>query len=173
MKNYKEILKDITTLIFDVDGVLTDGSVLIHPNGEKIRTLNSRDGYALQLAVKKGFNICIITGGNSVPVKEALKTLGITDIYLSSSYKPDVLKDYLFERSIKPHNCLYMGDDIPDYHTMQMVALPVCPYDDAKEIKDISLYISPLNGGKGCARDVIEQVLKSQNKWMDSESFKW
>ncbi|MCC7050295.1 MAG: HAD hydrolase family protein [Bacteroidia bacterium] len=173
MKNYKEILNQITTLFFDVDGVLTNGTIIIHPSGEKIRTLNTKDAYALQLAVKRGLNICIITGGNSAPLKEALSGLGITNIFLCASYKLEVFKNFINENNLIAEDCLYMGDDLPDYQVMQLVGLPVCPADAANEIKEICLYVSPNKGGNGCVRDVIEQVLKAQNKWLDKDSFVW
>jgi 3-deoxy-D-manno-octulosonate 8-phosphate phosphatase (KDO 8-P phosphatase) len=172
-KNYKTLLTEIKTLFLDVDGVLTDGTVILHPSGEKIRKLNSKDGYALQLAIKKGLNICVITGGNSKSVKESLNDLGIKDVFLLASHKLEVFNDYVSENNLSLNECAYMGDDLPDYEVMHKVALPVCPADAAQEIKDICLYVSPKNGGEGCVRDIIEQILKAQNKWLDGEYFKW
>jgi 3-deoxy-D-manno-octulosonate 8-phosphate phosphatase (KDO 8-P phosphatase) len=164
-KNYKEILPQITTLIFDVDGVLTDGTVTIMPDGELIRRMNIKDGYALKTAVDNGFNVCIISGGTNQSVKMRLQGLGIKDIYLGAHNKINQLHEYLEKRSIKLKHVLYMGDDIPDYPVMELVALPTSPQDAAPEIKAISKYISHKKGGKGAVRDVIEQVMKVQDKW--------
>lgn len=165
--SYKEIMPNITTFIFDVDGVLTDGTVNVTPTGELARNMHTRDGYALKTAVEMGYNVCIITGGTNEGVKHRLKGLGITDIYLGAHYKTEPFNEYIDIYDINPKNILYMGDDIPDYSVMKQVALPCCPKDAAPEIQNISLYISQKKGGKGCARDVIEQVLKVQGKWKE------
>ena len=159
-------LKSITTFIFDVDGVLTDGSVFVTEAGEQCRTFNTKDGYALQLAVKCGYKVCVITGGRSQGVRLRLNSLGITDVFLGAHVKLDIFKDYINKHQINPANVLYMGDDIPDIDVMQQVGLPTCPTDSAEEVKAVSQYISPKPGGRGCARDVIEKVLKIQGKWM-------
>lgn len=164
-KSYKEIMPQIDTFIFDVDGVLTDGNITIFPNGELIRQMNTKDGYALKTAVDLGYNVCIISGGTNEAVKSRLKGLGITDIYLGAHQKMEQLDEYLDIHDINPKNVLYMGDDIPDYPVMQMVGLAACPKDAVPEIQNISNYISQKRGGKGCVRDVIEQVLKVQDKW--------
>lgn len=164
-KSYKEIMTQITTFVFDVDGVLTDGTVTIFPNGELIRKMNTKDGYALKTAVDMGYNVCIITGGTNASVKSRLAGLGITDIYLGSHNKIDQLEEYLEINEISSENVLYMGDDIPDYPAMDLVGLPTCPKDAVPEVQNISKYISQKRGGKGCVRDVIEQVLKVQDKW--------
>ena len=164
-KNYKEILPQITTLIFDIDGVLTDGTVTVYPNGELVRKMNIKDGYALKTAVDKGFNVAIISGGNSKSVKTRLENLGVKDIYLSTHDKVEKLYEYTDMHQIDLKNVLYMGDDIPDYPVLELVGLPTCPQDAAPEIKSVSKYISHKKGGKGAARDVIEQVLKVQGKW--------
>lgn len=165
MKNYKEILPEITTLIFDIDGVLTDGTVTIFPDGELVRRMNIKDGYALKTAVDQGFNVCIISGGNNKSVLSRLQNLGIKDIYLGAHNKIEQLHDYLEMKNLKLENVLYMGDDIPDYPVLELVALPTCPQDAVPEIKGVSKYISHKKGGKGAVRDVIEQVLKVQGKW--------
>ena len=167
-KNYKELMPQITTFVFDVDGVLTDGSVIIFPDGELVRKMNIKDGYALKTAVESGYNVCIISGGTNEAVRLRLKNLGITDIYLGIHFKEEKLDEYLDIYNIKPENVLYMGDDIPDINAMKMVALPSCPKDAVPEIQDISLYISQKKGGNGCVRDVIEQVMKVQDKWKES-----
>ena len=164
-KSYKEIMNNITTFIFDVDGVLTDSSVHITPTGEMLRIMNIRDGFAMKAALESGYNVCIISGGNNEGVRIRLRNLGITDIHLASPNKVETFKEYIDLYNIKPENVLYMGDDIPDYHVMKLVGLPTCPQDASPEIKEISNYISHKNGGKGAARDVIEQVMKVQGKW--------
>ena len=159
-KSYKEIMNDITTFIFDVDGVLTDSSVFVTNEGEILRTMNIRDGYAMKAAVESGYNVCIISGGSNEGVRVRLRNLGITDIHLGTPDKVETFKEYTELYNINPEQVLYMGDDIPDYLVMNLVGLPCCPADAVQEIKQISKYISPINGGKGCGRDVIEKVLK-------------
>lgn len=173
MEYYKLALKDITTFIFDFDGVFTDGKVMLTMDDEPVRTINTRDSYAVQLAVKMGFNVVIITGGKSKSLELLLKRLGITDIYMRANNKNETLNEHLEKEGIKAENVLFMGDDIPDYKSMLAVKLPCCPLDAAEEIKEISRYISPKKGGEGCVRDVIEQVLKIQRKWMQNEAFTW
>ena len=165
-KSYKEIMNDITTFIFDVDGVLTDGSVFVSNEGEMLRTMNIRDGYALKAAVESGYHVCIISGGSNEGVRVRLRNLGIADIHLGTPDKVETFKEYIDVYGINPEQVLYMGDDIPDYHVMKLVGLPACPQDASPEIKAISNYISHKNGGKGAVRDVIEQVMKVQGKWM-------
>ncbi len=164
-KNYKEILPNITTMIFDIDGVLTDGTVTIFPNGELVRKMNIKDGYALKTAVDKGYKIAIISGGNNQSVVSRLQGLGIKNIYLGVHNKVEKLYEYLDMYELKLENVLYMGDDIPDYPVMELVGLPTSPQDAAPEIKKIAKYVSHKNGGKGAVRDVIEQVLKVQQNW--------
>jgi len=164
-KSYKEIMNDITTFIFDVDGVLTDGSVHITPTGEMLRTMNIRDGFAMKAAIESGYNVCIISGGSNEGVRTRLRNLGITAIYMATPNKVETFEEYCELYTILPESVLYMGDDIPDFHVMQLVGLPTCPQDSSPEIKAISAYISHRNGGKGAARDVIEQVMKVQGKW--------
>jgi 3-deoxy-D-manno-octulosonate 8-phosphate phosphatase (KDO 8-P phosphatase) len=165
MENFKQKLTRIKTFLFDVDGVLTDGKVLIMPNGEVVRNLNTKDGYAIQLAVKKGYRIAIITGGHSLSMKQALENLGVQDVFLKQHDKLSCYKDYINTYQIKEDEILYMGDDLPDYEVMARVGLAVCPQNAAPEIKNISLYISSKNGGEACVRDVIEQVMRSQDTW--------
>ena len=164
-KSYKEIMPQITTFIFDVDGVLTNGIVTVFPNGELVRQMNIKDGYALKAAVDTGFNVCIISGGSNEGVRTRLEKLGLKDIYLGAHNKLEQFQEILDKYDLNPENVLYMGDDIPDYPVMEKVGLPCCPKDAAPEIQDISKYVSQKNGGKGCARDVIEQILKVQGKW--------
>lgn len=166
VKSYKEYLEHITTFIFDVDGVLTDGNVLVTTEGEQYRAMNTKDGYALKTALREGFRVCVISGGSNDGVRKRLKGLGITDIYLSVNNKSDILQSYVEEHSLKLENLLFLGDDLPDYPVMKQVGLPCAPQDAVPEIKAISKYVSHKKGGKGCVRDVIEQVLKVQGKWM-------
>ncbi|MFC4721614.1 KdsC family phosphatase [Geojedonia litorea] len=164
-KSYKEYLEHITTFIFDVDGVLTDGTILLTTSGEMLRTMHTKDGFAMKTALLAGFKICIISGGTNEGVRVRLEGLGITDIYLGAHNKINQLHEYLNANNIKTENVLYMGDDIPDYPVMKLIGLPTCPQDAVPEIKAISKYVSHKNGGKGAVRDVIEQVLKVQGKW--------
>lgn len=168
--SYKKYLKNITTFVFDVDGVFTDGTVLITTEGELLRKMNIQDGYAVKTALKKGYRICVITGGTNEGVRKRLKGLGVTDIYLGADLKEETLEDYLELYEIDPANVLYMGDDLPDLPCMQMVGLPTCPQNAVPEIKAISKYVSPKAGAQGCVRDVIEQVLKVKGDWQDNFS---
>ena len=161
----KELLNNITTFIFDVDGVLTDSSVHVTETGEMLRIMNIRDGFALKAAIESGYTICIISGGNNEGVRIRLKNLGIKDIHLASPDKVATFKEYTQLYNINPEHVLYMGDDIPDYHVMKLVGLPTCPQDASPEIKAICKYISHKNGGKGAVREIIEQVMKVQGKW--------
>ncbi len=160
-------LIEITTFIFDVDGVLTDGSVQVTDNGQSLRTFNIKDGYAMQLAVKKGYNLCIISGGDGIAMGRRFANLGITDVFLGSGDKVSIFNQYLKDKNITAAEVLYMGDDIPDLKVMKLVGLPTCPADAVEEIKAISTFISPFNGGKTAVRDIIEKVLKVQGKWHD------
>lgn len=172
MINYD--LKKIKALVFDVDGVLSSEVISLHPNGEPMRSVNIKDGYALQLAVKMGLHVAIITGGCAESVRRRYEGLGIKDIYMAAAVKTKEYLHLLEKYRLQPEEVLYMGDDIPDYDVMRMCGLPCCPADAAPEIKAISLYISHRNGGFGCGRDVIEQVLKAQGKWMSHEdAFGW
>ncbi len=173
MENFKTRLNRITTFIFDVDGVLTDGSVTLMPDGEQVRTMNIKDGYALQLAVKQGYRVVIISGAKSEMVRKRLNGLGITDVYLGAHAKLDTYKEYLEIYNVNPDEVLYMGDDIPDYEVMKQIGIPTCPADAVQEIKGISIYVSHHNGGRGAVRDVIEQVMKAQGKWTHGDGFVW
>jgi 3-deoxy-D-manno-octulosonate 8-phosphate phosphatase (KDO 8-P phosphatase) len=160
-----EKFKPIKTFVFDVDGVLTEGSLLILNDGQMARLMNIKDGYALQLAVKKNYRVVIISGGTSDAVKERLLKLGVTDCFLKIDNKKEKLTEYVTEHHLNWDEILFMGDDIPDYIPMQLTGLPCCPADAVAEIKQISHYISPVKGGEGCARDVIEKVLKLNGHW--------
>lgn len=164
-KSYKKFLKNITTFVFDVDGVFTDGTLLITSEGDMLRKMSVKDGYALKTALQKGYHVCIITGGTNEGVKKRLMGLGVKDIYLGAHLKEIPLNEYLENNKISPKNVLYMGDDMPDIPPMKLVALPCCPQDAIPEVKKVSKYISHRNGGDACVRDVIEQVLKVRGDW--------
>lgn len=172
-KSYKELLPNITTLIFDIDGVFTNGKVQILPDGQLIRSFSVKDSYAIQYAIKKKMTIAIITGGNSMPVMDALKSLGVQHIFMESKNKLKVFSKFLHEKEISAEEVLYMGDDIPDYEVMEKCGVAVCPFDASEEIKRISDYVSNKKGGEGCVRDIVEQTLKVQGKWFDHDSIEW
>lgn len=163
-------MSKVKAFAFDVDGVFTDNGVILFPGREPMRVMNVKDGYALQHAIKVGFRIAIITGGKSEAVRERFLNLGVTDIYLGSSYKKEAFDDFLQLHDLKAEEILYMGDDLPDYEIMKNVLLPTCPQDASEDIKKISLYVSPFKGGGGCVRDILEQVMKIQDKWYDPDS---
>src|SRR5699024_7156369 len=154
-KSYKEFLHSITTFIFDVDGVLTDGQLYVRSNGELERVMNVKDGYALKTAIDKGYQVCIISGGKNEGVRKRLEGLGIQDIYLGVSQKTIVLEEYMKTHSLAAEQIVYMGDDVPDYEVMQKVGMPCCPQDAVQEIKSISRYISHKKGGNGAVRDIL------------------
>jgi 3-deoxy-D-manno-octulosonate 8-phosphate phosphatase (KDO 8-P phosphatase) len=166
-KNLMELFKSITTMVFDVDGVLTDGTLIILPGGVMARKMNVKDGYALQLAVKKGYKVVVISGGASDEVAERLQKLGVSEVFMRVTDKLGVLGQYVDKQAISWEQVLFMGDDIPDLHVMKKVGLACCPLDAVQEIKDICAYVSPLNGGFGCGRDVIEKVLRLRGDWSD------
>ena len=160
-----EKFKAIKTFVFDVDGVLTEGSLLILNDGQMARLMNIKDGYALQLAIKKGYRVVIISGGTSDAVQQRLEKLGVKDCFLKVDNKKEKLMEYVAQHQLNWNEILFMGDDIPDYVPMQLTGLPCCPADAVPEIKQISHYISAFASGKGCARDVIEKVLKLNDHW--------
>lgn len=162
--------KEIKAFVLDVDGVLTDGSLLLLDDGQMVRRMNIKDGYALQLAIKKGYHILIISGGNAEAVKLRLQKLGVVEVYMNVTDKKEVLLQYLAKYSLEKKQVLYMGDDIPDLVPMQLAGVPCCPADAVSEVKSISQYISPVNGGYGCVRDIIEKVLKLNGHWNLDES---
>lgn len=166
MEHFKDKLKSVKAFAFDVDGVFSE-HVVLDPSGELLRTMNIKDGYAVQLAVKRGYPIAVITGGNSQSIKTRFESLGVKDVYLRSHYKLDDFNEFLTRHAIKAEEVLYMGDDIPDLEIMGVAGIPTCPADAVEEVKAISLYISPREAGKGCVRDVIEQVLKVNHAWID------
>lgn len=173
-KNYKEKLKGIKTLVFDVDGVFTDNSLYLLEGQQPMRKMNVKDGYALQLAVKTGFRIAIISGGRSIAVKERFEGLGIKeDIHLGAHDKLSVFNEFVAKHELETESILYMGDDVPDRGVMQLVGLACCPQDATEAVKEISHYISPHKGGHGCVRDVLEQLLRLHGHWLGSASANW
>lgn len=171
--NYKDKLHSITTFIFDYDGVLTDGTVYPSADGEMMRAANVKDGYALQHAVKKGYRIAIISGGQSKTMEQRMAALKVEDVFLGVSNKKVVFEDYVKKYNLEMNEILYMGDDIPDYELLKTVGVATCPSDAAEEILEIVDYISHKAGGKGAVRDILRQVMKLQGKWFDEEAFHW
>lgn len=165
MSNVLERFGKISTFIFDVDGVLTDGTLLLLETGEQARRMNIKDGFALQLAVKTGYRILIVSGGQSTAVALRLKRLGITDIHMSVLDKRSIVEEYIKKNGLQLQEVLYMGDDLPDLPAFSVAGLPACPADAANEVKQAAVYISPVKGGEGCVRDVIEKVLKLNSHW--------
>ena len=171
MINYD--LSKIKALAFDVDGVLSKQTVVMQPDGLPQRTVNIRDGYAVQLAAKSGLHVAIITGATIESLRRRYHALGVPDVYLSCSRKIDVYQQFLDKYGLSDEEVMYMGDDIPDYEVLLRCGLPCCPADAAPEIRQVCTYVSPLCGGLGCARDVIEQILAAQGKWMTGHAFVW
>lgn len=163
--NILELFKKITTFVFDVDGVLTDGTILVLENGLQARRMNIKDGFALQMAAKNGYTVIVISGGNSPQVVQRLEKLGITEVHMSVLDKKALLAEYIEKNKLAKEKILYMGDDLPDMPAMNLVGLPCCPADAVNEIRETVQYISPFNGGFGCVRDVIEKVLKLNDQW--------
>lgn len=165
MKNYKLFLTQIKTFIFDIDGVLTDGKVLINSDRELLRSYDTKDGYAIKCALIKGFKVAIISGGKNEAVRERFQELGVLDIYLGAHHKLEAYQDLLNNYTLNPEEILYIGDDIPDIPVMEKVGLGCCPADAVSDVKAMADYISHKEGGKGCVRELIEQVLRVQGKW--------
>ena len=167
--NILELFKPITAFVFDMDGVLTDGTVLVLTGGLQVRKMSIRDGFALQMALKKGYRVKVISGGNSPEVQDRLEKLGVKDVSMSVPDKKQLLTDYITGKKLKKEQVLYMGDDLPDIPALQCAGLSCCPADAAIEVRDAVQYISPFNGGEACVRDVIEKVLKLNDHWNYSE----
>ncbi|MBA2499193.1 MAG: HAD hydrolase family protein [Chitinophagaceae bacterium] len=163
--NLLDQFKRIRTFVFDIDGVLTDGTVIVFSGDQQLRRMNIKDGFALQMAVLKGYRVLIISGGNSEPVKERLEKLGVTDVHMSVHDKKGFLDSLLQDIQQDWQDVLYMGDDLPDLELMQHAGISACPADAVAEIREIAKYISPFAGGAGCARDVIEKVLRQNDHW--------
>ena len=165
MAHYKTKLHSIKAFVFDVDGVFTDGTVLVTESGDLLRAHNAKDGYAVRSAVLAGYPIGIITGGTSATIPIRFKMLGIKDIYIGSHTKIEALEDFCGKHGLQPAEVLYMGDDIPDLLVMRACGLACCPADAVEEVKQAAAYISPFVGGRGCVRDIVEQVMRLQGKW--------
>ncbi len=173
MTNFKEALVKVKAFVFDIDGVMSLQTISLNVFGVPNRTVNLRDGYALQLAVKKGYHIGIISGSNSKEYLKRLKSLGITDVFLNSRSKLEHFRVFLKKYNLDESEVLFMGDDIPDLTVMKVAGIPVCPSDADSEIKQVALYISDKKGGEGCVRDVVEQVLRLHDKWLDDDAYSW
>lgn len=163
--NILTAFKKITTFVFDIDGVLTDGTVLVLPNGVQARRMHIKDGFALQMALKNGYRVKIISGGNSPEVLDRLNKLGVSDVHMSVLDKGTLLQEWMKAENLKKESVLYMGDDLPDLPALGVVGLPACPADAADEVKKAAIYISPLKGGEACVREVIEKVLRMNGQW--------
>jgi 3-deoxy-D-manno-octulosonate 8-phosphate phosphatase (KDO 8-P phosphatase) len=159
------LLKEIKAFVFDIDGVMTDGTLLITEDGNLLRTLHIRDGYALRRLILSGYHLAVISGGRSAGVVKRLQDLGVTDIFMDAQEKEGVLQDWMLRHGILASSLAYMGDDLLDIPAMNLAALKACPSDAVTEIKNLANYISPVKGGAGCVRDLIELVLKVQNQW--------
>lgn len=172
MINYD--LNKIRAIIFDVDGVLSKETISLHPDGEPMRTVNIKDGYAIQLAMKLGLRIVILTGGTTESVRMRYERLGVENIFMGCTVKLKTYDEFVANYGLTDDEVMYMGDDIPDYEIMMRVGCPVCPADACPDIKEISRYVSDKRGGEGCGRDVIEQVLRAQGKWLkNNKAFGW
>ena len=168
---FKEEINRVKAFVFDVDGVFSNASMLLDDNGELVRTMNIKDGFAVQLAVRQGYPVGIITGGNSGQVRKRFNLLGVHDVYMKSSSKIDDFIHFYSKYSLNAEDILYMGDDLPDYPVMLQAGIPVCPLDADPEIKKVSKYVSDRKGGDGCVRDVIEQVMRAHGVWMGEDTF--
>jgi 3-deoxy-D-manno-octulosonate 8-phosphate phosphatase (KDO 8-P phosphatase) len=167
-------LNKIKAVVFDVDGVLSRETIVLSADGEPLRTVNIKDGYAIQLAQKLGLRMAILTGGNTEAVRKRYAGLGVEDIFMGCSVKITTYREFLQKYSLRNEEVIYVGDDIPDYEVMRLCGCPCCPADACPDIKAISTYISTRNGGDGVGRDIIEQVLRAQGKWLANEkAFGW
>ena len=173
MQELNEMLTKVNTFIFDYDGVMTDGTVYMDSNGDPLRTSNVKDGYALQLVSKLGYHVAVITGAVVTNITKRLNMLGVKDVFTGVPDKVVKLEEYMKANGLKEEQIVYMGDDIPDIRVMQRVGIPACPDDASEEVRSISRFISDRPGGHGCVRDIIEQTLKAQGRWMTAEAYSW
>lgn len=171
--NYKEKLEEIELFVFDYDGVFTDGIVLLMEDGSNVRQANSRDGYAVQWAIKQGLNVAVLTGGKEPAVKTRMELLGVKEIHLGCHDKLESLKELCNKLNISLDKVMYMGDDTPDYPAMKEVGLAACPYDAAVDILEIAHYTCPISGGRGCVRDILEQAMRLRGIWYSEKGYKW
>ena len=167
--SYKEKLINIKNFVFDVDGVFTDGSIIVDNSGNELRVFSTRDGIAVKLATDKGYTFCVISGGKNEGVRKRLNKLGIKNVYLGVNNKMEVFKSFMNDNNLKTTETMFMGDDIPDIQILKMVGLSCCPNDAANEVREVVDYISIKKGGEGCVRDIIEQVLTIQKNWIENE----
>ncbi len=165
MGNFKEDIARAEAFVFDVDGVMTDGGIIPTADGDFIRRYNAKDGYALAYAVKRGYRVCIISGGRGRTLEHRLQMLGIRDYHLDCMNKIEVMHEYFEREGIDPAHVIYMGDDIPDLECMRAVGIPVCPADSASEVLEAARYVSEFRGGQGAVRDIVEQVLRARGDW--------
>ncbi len=165
MGNFKEDVARCEALILDVDGVLTDGGIMPLTNGDFNRTYNAKDGYALAYAIQMGLKVCVITGGRGQSLQYRLDMLGIKHTYVDCMDKIAAMEDFFAKEGVNPENAIYMGDDIPDLECMRRVGIPVAPADAVMEVIEASRYVSEYGGGKGCVRDVIEQIMRARGQW--------
>ncbi|MGF7139952.1 KdsC family phosphatase [Roseimarinus sediminis] len=172
MAFFKEELLNVKAFVFDVDGVLSNDVSPVNEQGEPMRTTNVKDGFALRNAIINGYFVAIITGGKNDSIRKRYQKLGIQHIYLDAGNKESCFDEMAKEHGISPAEVMYMGDDLPDYNVMVKTGIPTCPADAVTEIKSISKYISDRKGGEGCVRDVIEQVMRAQGKWINPEALK-
>lgn len=171
--NYKAKLHEIKAFVFDYDGVISDGNIWSANDTIIVRSGNVKDGYAMQYALRKGYLIAILSGGSGDSIRSRMKMLGVEDVYLGSHRKKEIFEDFLKDKQLLPEQVLYVGDDIPDYDVMRLAGVSACPADAAEEIKAVADYISHKNGGFGCVRDVIEQVLRLQGQWFHEDAKAW
>lgn len=165
MGNFKEDVAKVEAFVFDVDGVFTDGGIIPLPDGDFLRKYYAKDGYAIAHAARKGYKICIITGGRGAMLEARFRYLKVTELYTNCGNKIEALKEIISKHGFNPRHVLFMGDDIPDLECMQYVGIPVCPADAASEVIEASRYVSEFPGGKGCVRDMVEQVLRARGDW--------
>lgn len=173
MSNFKEELKKVRAFVFDMDGVIASHTLFLDTSGTPIRTINVKDGLAIHIAVKKAYPVAVISGGRSFAMRRRMKRLGVKDVFFGAQDKMIPLRQFLKQYALEPDHVLYMGDDMPDLEVMRTVGFPTCPGDAVTEVKQLSRYISPFNGGDGCVRDIIEQVLRLHGQWIDGTSFSW
>ena len=171
--NYKAKLHEIKAFVFDYDGVISDGNIWSANDTIIVRSGNVKDGYAMQYALRKGYLIAILSGGSGDSIRSRMKMLGVEDVYLGSHRKKEIFEDFLKDKQLLPEQVLYVGDDIPDYDVMRLAGVSACPADAAEEMKAVADYISHKNGGCGCVRDVIEQVLRLQGQWFHEDAKAW
>ena len=165
MGNFKEDIARVRVIVLDVDGVMTDGGIIVTPEGEFIRKFHAKDGYALSYAMKRGYHVAIITGGRGRSLTVRFEMLGVEHVYTNCFHKIDALHELMQKLDVQAEEILYMGDYIPDIEPMLHVGMPVCPADAATEVVEVSRYVSQFKGGEWCVRDVVEQVMRARGDW--------